>query len=263
MAEEFYAVPNVGPVIEKSGGGTFANDADLASYLLRRMGKGVVQVEITNEQLADAIQDAKRWFVANWGIHRARTFQMIQGVTEYTLSTDVAEVLDVQVEAVRLPPLVFDREFPFYFPFPMRAEGGVVFSYPAGLYSALVQQLQWIDQLKRIFGADLEFDYNESTRVLRIMTPGNQSGLCLIEYISNCVDVKDLFGIAEELFVDWARAELLERVGRARSKYGGIPTAGGERTLDGERLLEESKALKEELRTRAIERGYPIHFIRG
>lgn len=260
MVGAFSAEPQGG---ENFGGGQFANEEDFKKYLLRRMGQGIVQVEITDEQLNDAILDTKRWFVSYWGLIRAKTFDVLPGISEYTLSTDVAEVLNVYVEQARIPPLVFDREFPFAFPFPMRAEGGIVFSYPAGLYSALVQQLQWIDQLKRIFNAELEFDYNTSNRVLRLMAPANNSGLCLVEYISNSVSLNEIFGVAEELFVDWARAEVLERVGRVRSKYGGYPTAGGERTLDGERLLEESKALKEEVRTRAIERGYPIPFTRG
>lgn len=265
MAENtFSAEPNPGPeTLERTGGGRFSTEEDLKQYLLRRMGKGVVQVEITDAQLNDAIADAKRWFISNWGIIRTRTFQLTPGVTEYTLSTDVAEVLRVSVEQVRIPPLVFDREFPFYFPFPLRAEGGIVFSYPAGLYSALVQQLQWIDQLRRIFGADLEFEYVDSTRTLRILSPVFQSGSALVEYIANEVDVKEIFGIAEDLFVDWARAEVMERVGRVRSKYGGYPTAGGERTLDGEALLEEAKELKERTQLRAAERGYPIPFLRG
>jgi hypothetical protein len=188
---------------------------------------------------------------------------LVEGVTEYTLSPDVADVLRVDVEQVRIPPLVFDREFPFYFPFPMRAEGGIVFSYPAGLYSALVQQLQWIDQLRRIFSAELEWTYTDSNRLLRIVSPAFQTGLALIEYIANDVQLVELFGIAEELFVDWAYAEVMERVGRVRSKYGGYPTAGGERTLDGEALLAEAKAEKERIQTKALERGYPIPFMRG
>lgn len=262
--DPFSANPNGGiSDMENTGGGQFGTDADFKDYLLRRMGKGIVQVEITDDQLNDAVKDTKRWFVSHWGIVRARTFQVISGISDYTLSSDVADVLDVQIEQVRIPPLVFDREFPFYFPFPMRAEGGIVFSYPAGLYSALVQQLQWIDQLRRLFNAELEWTYTDSTRILKLISPANQTGMGLVEYISNEVQMKELFGIAEDLFVDWARAEVMERVGRVRSKYGGYPTAGGERTLDGEALLAEAKELKEQTRTRAIERGYPIPFVRG
>lgn len=264
LNNQFSATPN-GDIdnVENTGGGQFGTDKDFKEYLLRRMGKGIVQVEITDPSLDDAIKDTKRWFISHWGIIRARTFQVISGITDYTLSSDVAEVLEVDVEQVRIPPLVFDREFPFYFPFPMRAEGGIVFSYPAGLYSGLVQQLQWIDQLRRIFNAELEWTYTDSSRLLRIISPASQTGIGLVQYIANDVQMKELFGIAEDLFVDWARAEVMERVGRARSKYGGYPTAGGERTLDGEALLAEAKELKEQTRTRAIERGYPIPFTRG
>ncbi len=237
---------------------------DTIERVRRYFGHPVVAVELTKEQFADCLEEAKSWFIDNWGVVRFRMFDLVPGIREIQMTDDVRDVQEVSFEAVRIPPLVFDRDFPFFAPFPLRAEGGIVFSYPTGLYSAIVQQLQWIEQLKRIFSAEPEFEFDKRTRVLRVF-PAFESGekRMLVEYTSNAMQVEELFGEALLTFTRYFRAEAGERLGQIRSKYDALPVAGGTATLNGTALLEWAREEKEKLTEWAHARNYPYRFIVG
>lgn len=243
----------------------FATDKDLKEYILRTLGKGILRVELTEDHLDDSLSAARRWFNANWGLIREILVDLQPEQNEILMPNFVVEVLNVFVEQVRLPPLIFDREFPFFFPFPLRAEGGIVFSYPSGLYSALVQQLTWIETLRRIFGAEVTFEYIPEMKKLRIFPAAFSERKALVQVISSEWSVAELaaFPEAEDLFVRWSIAEAKKRLGRIRSKHPSIPTAGGTQELDGSTLLDESREEMEKLNEEIRERGYPIPFITG
>lgn len=61
LNNQFSATPN-GDIdnVENTGGGQFGTDKDFKEYLLRRMGKGIVQVEITDPSLDDAIKEDRK-----------------------------------------------------------------------------------------------------------------------------------------------------------------------------------------------------------
>jgi hypothetical protein len=240
------------------------SERDAIERTRRYFGHPVVAVEITPEQFGDALEETKQWFIDNWGIIRFRMFDVTTGVREIQMTDDVRDVQEVHFEAVRVPPLVFDRDFPFFAPFPLRAEGGIVFSYPTGLYSGIVQQLQWIEQLKRIFSAEAEFEFDRVTRVLRIF-PAFEVGekRLLVEYTSNSMQIEELFGEALVTFLRYFRAEVGERLGQIRSKYDSIPVAGGAATLNGSALLEWARDEKEKLTEWAHARNAPYRFLTG
>lgn len=180
------------------------------------------------------------------------------------MTDDVLQVQDVLFESVRIPPLVFDRDFPFFSPFPLRAEGGIVFSYPTGLYSGIVQQLQWIEQLKRIFSAEPEWMYDQMTKVLRLF-PAFEIGQkrLMVEYVSNSMQVEELMGEALITFSRYFRAECKEILGQIRSKYDAIPVAGGSASLNGAALLDQAKEEKAALTEWAHARNYPYRWLTG
>jgi len=235
----------------------FANNTELANYIARTLGKGRVAVELTCDQFNDSIADAQRWFIANWGLTKEILINLLPEQNEILMPVDVADVINVYVEQVRIPPLIFDREFPFYFPFPLRAEGGIVFSYPTGLYSSLVQQLQWIEQLKRVFGADISFEYIPELRKLRIYPVPFVSKKALIQYQTNTFAISELalFPAAEDVFVRYSTAKAKYRLGTIRGKFSAFPGAVSDYMLNGPQLIEEAKQELEELNTEVRERN--------
>lgn len=230
----------------------------------RYLGHPVVAVELTRDHYTDALEEAKQWWVDNWGALRFRLFNLSPGIREIKMTDDVKEVQEVHFEAVRLPPLVFDRDFPFFAPFPLRAEGGIVFSYPTGLYSGIVQQLQWIEQLKRIFSAEPEFEFDPITKVLRVF-PSFETGekRLLVEYLSDSIQVEELVGEPLITFIRYFRAECKDRLGQIRGKYDAIPVAGGTASLNGAALIDQAVAEKEKLTEWAHARNYPFRFLVG
>lgn len=241
-----------------------ATELELMESTRRRLGHPTIRVELNDEQLQECIDDAKRWLAVDFGIVAFRTLQTIPGVSEYVLPDDTLEVRNLFSPASHIPPLIYDREFPFYFPFPSRAEGGVVFSYPATLYSGIVQQLQWIEQLRRTFGTEITFDYQPEVFLLRIF-PSSQSngGTFVVEYLARTVITLNLMGEAEQLLRRYILAQAKLILGRIRGKYDTLPTAGGDRGMDGKDLLEEGKTELEELKAEAAGRSFPISFVTG
>jgi len=239
-------------------------DQDVIERVRRYFGHGVVAVELTRDQFLDAMEEAKQWFVDNWGLVRFRMFDLVAGIREIRMTDDVKAIQDVLFEGVRTPPMVFDRDFPFFAPFPLRAEGGIVFSYPTGLYSGLVQQLQWIEQLKRIFSAEAEWDYDPITRILRIY-PSFEVGekRMLVEFVSNSMQTEELSGEQLVTFIRYFRACCGERLGQIRSKYDSIPVAGGTASLNGSTLLDKAQEEKEKMTEWAHARTAPYRFLTG
>lgn len=239
-------------------------ERDVVEFTRRFFGYPVVAVELTEDHYADGLRETKQWFIDNWGIVRFRMFDLYAGVREIQMTDDVREVQEVRFESFRLPPLVFDKDFPFFAPFPMRAEGGIVFSYPTGLYSGIVQQLQWISQLKRIFSAEPEWDYDPITQVLRIY-PAFEIGekRMMVEYVSNSMEVEELYGEALITFQKYFRAHCKEILGQIRSKYDSIPVAGGTASLNGRELVEAGREEKTQLTEWSHQRTMPYRFLRG
>lgn len=139
-----------------------------------------------------------------------------------------------------------------------------MFSYPTGMYSGIVQQIQWIGQLKRIFSAEPDWEFDNLTRVLRLFPSSlGGSNRVLVEYVSNSMLIAELFGEALLTYIRYFRAECGERLGQIRSKYDSVPVAGGTASLNGTALLDSSREEKEKLTEWAHNRGYPYRFLTG
>ena len=241
------------------------SERDVIERTRRFFGYPVVAVELTEEHYTDSLEEAKQWWVDNWGPMRFRMFDLVPGIREIQMTDDVVEVQDVNFEGMRMPPLVFERDFPFFAPFPSGVgTGGMVFSYPTALYSVLVQQFQMIGQIKRIFSAESDWEFDNLTKVLRLFGGGSSGDRrMIVEYLSNSVQIEELTGEALITFIRYFRSECKERLGQIRSKYDSIPVAGGSASLNGAALLEQANDEKEKLTEWAHQRNYPYRFLRG
>lgn len=230
-------------------------DADaVAQWILRRLGAPFLKVELTQDHLDDALEDARRWFVAKKGVTKYWQTHASASVTEYILPNDADTVTNVMFSANPLdlslvfsPFLLIDETIPYD-----------VFAAPSsgGLYSSFTQTLQYIEMGKRILG--VEEDWFQTGRKLNIVPRARNEAYLIVEYKANTITVEQLSERDHDLVKRFALARAKNVVGRVRSKYDSFPTAQGTAGLDGPTLLDESRMELEKLEEEIIDSAFPM-----
>lgn len=235
------------------------DEDQLKEWILRQLGAPLIKVEITKEQLEDCVEMGKRWFSAKKGLPRSTAFQVLDGLNEYDLPDDVDKVFDVvfstnplDLSLVFSPYLMQDEKVPYD-----------VFAAPraAGVYSSLAQTIQYIETVKRILGADL--DWRQEGRKLYIFPIPKNATSIRIEYKAKTFDAVELEERDHDLLKRYALAMAKKIVGRIRSKYDSFPTAQGTASLDGQALLDEASIEVDKLEEEISDSAGPMGFISG
>jgi hypothetical protein len=217
---------------------------EIKAYVLRRLGAGIVDVELTELQQQDVINDTKRWFGFRLGQKRVLQVPLTTATNVYVLDPDVTEVLTVYLPTAHFPAVDTD-DFSYTYSLlfgQWRSPGASPLPY-----SDLIQRLQYLNMSKKIFSADREWDYNKDTHELLIMPRPSIVGNMLVNVWTKTIDTRDLGPEDENLFLRYALAQAKEFLGEIRSKWDNVPMVGGDKSLNGERLLEEAKEAKEQL----------------
>ena len=230
---------------------------EIKAYVLRRLGSGIIDVELTDLQQNDVIVDTKRWFAFRLGQKRILQIPLTTATNVYVLDPDVIEVLRVFLPTSHFPAVDTD-DFSYTYSLlfgQWRSPGASPMPY-----SDLVQRLQYLNMSKKIFSADREWDYNKDTHELLIMPRPSIVGNMLVEIWTQNIDTRDLGPEDENLFLRYALAQAKEFLGEIRNKWDSIPMVGGDKGMNGEKLLEEAKEAKEQLEKDAINwrRASPI-----
>lgn len=217
---------------------------EIKSYVLRRLGQGIVDVELTTDHMSDVIRDTKRWFGFRVGQKKVLQIPLTTSTSVYVLDQDVTEVLRVWLPMAHFPAVDTD-DFSYTYSLlfgQWRSPGASPLPY-----SDLVQRLQYLNMSKRIFSADREWDYNRDTRELQIMPRPSIVGNMLVEVWTQDIDTRQ-FGLEDEaVFLRYAIATAKEFLGEIRTKWDSMPMVGGDKGLNGEKLLEEAKEAKEQI----------------
>lgn len=230
---------------------------EVKAYVLRRLGSGIIDVELTDDHMNDVIDDTKRWFGFRLGQKRVIQIPLTTATNVYVLEPDVTEVLQVFLPSAHFPAVDTD-DFSYTYSLlfgQWRSPGASPMPY-----SDLVQRLQYLNMSKKIFSADREWNYNRDTHELLIMPRPSIVGNMLVEVWTQDIDPRQ-FGLEDEnLFLRYALAQAKEFLGEIRSKWDSMPMVGGDKGLNGERLLEEAQAAKEQLEKDVINwrRATPI-----
>jgi hypothetical protein len=219
------------------------NAAQIREWVFRSLGGGFLTVEITEDQLSDALEDSLRWFSAQKGVERRAVIPVTAGRVAYDLPDDCDAVYDVvfslppfDLTLIFSPFILIDEKVPYD-----------VFAAPQsqGLYSTFTQTLQYVEMAKRVIGAESDWR-REDNQIVLSPAPRN-AGWIVVEYKSNDFQVERLCEIDHDLVKRFALARAKIRCGRNRSKYDTYAVAGGFVNLDGERLLDEGEKETEEL----------------
>ncbi len=233
------------------------NEAQVKEWILRRLGKGTIKVELTNDQLDDSITDAKIWWQSWVGQCKGVLFTLTGG-TEYavdTIADDVDSVVDVAFE-------VDGHSLTDYFkwadvevnPYQLIYGGG------GGGYSALLQYTQYREMAKQISGAEQGWIFERARRVLVLTPTPNAGAKILVNYISRNVDLDYLENHEMYVFRNYALATAMKTLATIRMKYSGKPSATGEFTMDGDALYANGEALAQDTEEKARALQAPTGF---
>jgi len=229
----------------------------IKAYVLRRLGDGVIDVELTPDHMDDMIVDTNRWFGHRLGQKRVIQIPLTTATNVYILEPDVTEVLQVFLPSAHFPAVDTD-DFSYTYSLlfgQWRSPGASPMPY-----SDLVQRLQYLSMSKKIFSADREWSYNRDNHELLIMPRPSIVGNMLVEVWTIDIDTRQFGPEDESLYLRYSLATAKEYLGQIRSKWDSMPMVGGDKGLNGDKLLEEAKETKEQLEKDVINwrRATPI-----
>ena len=253
-------------------------EADALAWLQRKMGCGVVVLELTPAMVEDAFCDAVRWWIARRGVKRLAAQNLSPGIVEYLMPDDTDEVLTVYFPGVQIDIIAAVNPFAFIdidqLPVAYQSITGV----PGGqFYGTLHQILQHAETARRIVGSEPSWEYSKEDNLLRIAPTNQRGGSAVVRYASNKLvatdpvspattpknDFRNLRVRDRDLILRYGLAMMKEILGRIRGKYTEWPSAGGSKSLDGDTLLAEAQQDKELLDRELMGLSDPIPFLTG
>lgn len=265
---------------------------EVKEYIVRKLGGGIEDVELTEEHLNDIIDDTNRWFVFRVGQKTiVRLFNSggsgqtapgagsfivssAPGQTHFILPDHVLEVLNVRtvqqgLETASLGTDDFSYAYSFLFgSFYTNSQYGgssmgTNYAMSPFPYSDLVQRLQMLETVSRIWGGDPEWEWRKESRELVIAPAAQTRGTILVEVFTSQVDPRHLDPEELDFYLRWALAEAMETLGEIRRKYDSYPTVGGDRAMNGDALVGDSLARKEKLEIQVLNRIRSTPFVIG
>lgn len=242
------------------------------SWLKRQLGCGVVVVELTDDHLDDAFDDAVRWWVGRRGIKRLAAQNLTPGVQEYTMPSGTDEVLEVWFPGVQIDIIAAVNPYAFIDVDQLPVAYQSITGVPGGSFYATFQQIMMhAGTARRIVGSEPTWRWERDTNTLWVFPRNQRTGSAIVRYIpDNITDTTESDEFCtkisvrdRDLILKYARAKSKEMLGRIRGKYQSWPAAGSEKSLDGDTLLTESQAEIEGLNEELIGLSDPVPFITG
>jgi len=241
---------------------------EIVEWVKRKLGHPRLKVELTDDQLNDAFNEAVQWFIGRLGLKKTIMINVVAGQSDYPdFPEDVDDIVSVtppRMTGWDLAPWEQESAFLGFSGFPVAGNsplGGGVGG--GGGYSALVQGIQYSEQAKRVMSGDFDWEWYPETRTLRIYPKPPESGQMMVSYMMNTIDLKMMNVRMVSLVRKMALAESKHTLGRMRSKYSEWAMAGGEKSMDGDTLLGESQTEKDELNEEISSLSYPVPFSIG
>jgi hypothetical protein len=216
-------------------------EAEVKEWICRRLGAPVINVELTDDQLDDAVMLAKEYWQM-W-VGQCKAIQMdLTGSTEYSEAdmgvTDLDYVVDV-IFAYNSSNLIdffawADVEInPFQYVF--SGEGG---------YGTLVQYMQYREMGKRIVSADRDWEWDKAKRRLIIVPKDTTTSMVEIFYVSKTVDLAYLTSYEWLMFRQYALSQAMKTLAHIRMKFADKPSATGTFTLDGDAMYANAEGME-------------------
>lgn len=256
-------------------------------YVLRKLGGGVVDVELTSRgdtdpltgnpfppgetHMDDCFDDTKRWFAHRVGYRKPIQVMLNNQQSAYLLPPDVVDVIDVVMPRFSLPTLDGDQFSYTYFSllFGQWTNPNVA-PMP---YSDLVQRMQYLEQIGRIFSTDRDWEYHALTRTLEIYpapasigsgrSGGGGASPALVVVWSWEVDPRNLDPQEEDFFRRKLLIEAMKTLANIRTKVDSWQMVGGDRSLNGADLQANAESMDDQLKLDILNWKRPVPMITG
>lgn len=238
------------------------NEAEMRQWVLRRLGAPLHKVELCEEHVTDAVEQARRWFSAKKGQKKQVYVSVLSSKVEYDLDAidpQIDTILDVAFTQQKLDLSLIFSPFTLLeekIPYDVFASGA-----SGGLYSSYLQSLQYIEMAKRILGAD--FEWRQDQRTLRISPIPGDARSIIMDVKLHCVKVEDLNERDHDLVKRYALAKAREDLMWILGKYGEFPGAQGTVSLNYAILQEQIQAELEKLEEEIFLSAGPSGFLTG
>lgn len=250
-------------------GPTSSNEDQHWGYVLRKLGGGVEEIELTDEHKQDCLDDTKRWYAVRIGYSKFIQLQIQPGVSDYIMDPETISVFRVWLPMFQLPSLDVDSFSYSYF---TSLFGAWTSPQQAPMpYSDLLQRLQYLEMVGRLFSTDRDWVYWPEQRRLSIMPApaaaggidGASPGSAIVEIGSAAVDVTQLDPMGHDFFRRKLLLEAKRTLGNIRSIYNSYPTTGGERDMNGRDLLRQAEVEEEKLNRDILNWPFGTQFVVG
>jgi hypothetical protein len=227
----------------------YTSREDLIREIQIRLADGIVDVELDRDHYDVAIDKSLALYrqLSEGSVEESLLFvNTKEGVTEYTLPTEVQEVRRIYRRGIgtnsgggtNFDP--FDVAFNNMYMLQAGQIGGLAVFDAFAAYK---------ETIGRIFGSEYNFTFNRNSKQLTILRNVNHAediAVGVNNFIPESVLIKDVY--ASDWLSSYALAQSKLMLGEARSKFtGGLPGPGGAIQLNGDALKNEALSELEQL----------------
>jgi hypothetical protein len=240
--------------------------ATFKEYCLRKLGKGVVQINVSNEQVEDRIDDALEYFQDYHSDATTRTYikhEVTQAEIDQayiTLDDEVTSVVRVlSIDDASSSSSMFDVRYQMHL--------NDVFDFTSVSASEFTTMRGHLSMLDDLFNGVTPIRHERHTDKLMIdfsWTDNLNAGDYIIIEAFKILDPTVNTQIWNDRFLkEYATAQIKEQWGMNVSKYEGIQLPGGV-TMNGRAILEEAKQEITELEEQMqLKHELPVDFMTG
>jgi len=220
----------------------------LRAWIKRQLGEPPLSVELSDEQLDDAIYEALRLWVTFVAPVKQEEVTLVPGKQVYQLERDK---IGLGVVNVMRSDEIRDNSGVFLY-----SDTGMMYQYPysANIGDFLLNRM-YIEESRRVFGEDYKWEFNEMTGALYVNPPSTDGGTLVYEYIPE-VGLEDVPVRAHDLIKRLSLAFAKNILGQIRGTFSTVPGNDGDFSLNGDDLKSEAKSELENLREELLKR-YP------
>lgn len=234
--------------------------AELKQWILRRLGAPLWKIQLCEEHVDDAIEQAVRWFAGKKGVQKLFNVQTYARQVCYDLDCEIDKVLDVAFTTNKMDlSLIFSpyTGMEEKIPYDVFAAGS-----SGGLYSSYVQSMQYVEMAKRILGAELE--WTQIGKQLYLSPPPQSSQVMIVWAKINFTDLTILEERDHELVKRYALAKAMVDLSWIRGNFTEYTNAQGNSIgFNWDRMLDVGLAEIEKLEEEISLSGYPLGFVTG
>lgn len=220
-----------------------ASRNDLKAYILRRLGSGVVDVEITEEQIQDIIDDTLQRFSEEVqdGVEEVISLLNIpKNSTEITLGDDIMGINDVFYSTGKLRKS--DSLDPFDYNVYMSDIWKNLYNTDGTVQTMYITK-SYFEELRDMFNSDLSFSFNHQTKKLTLLQNVPSDTILAMTVYKNTLDDNKIWN--HQFIKKYSTGLAWNQWGDNISKYNGSVLVGG-MTINSDNMKQNAETLLQE-----------------